>query len=53
MNKVYMCACFTGKNLLFLVSRVTLRVKFLVIEDLTVICMIMISWGFSAPNFPS
>lgn len=50
MNEVYMCACFIGKNVLFLVSLMTLRAKFLVIEGLTVIFMIRINWGFSAPN---
>lgn len=48
-----MCACFTGKNLPFLVNLVTLKTRFLVIEGLTVIFMIMINWGFSASNFLS
>lgn len=49
MNEVYTCACFIGKNVLLLVSLMTLRAKFLVIEGLTVIFMIVINWGFSAP----
>lgn len=34
MNDVYMCACVIGENMLFLVTLMTLKARFLVFGDL-------------------
>ena len=35
MNDVYMCACVIGENMLFLVTLMTLKARFLVFGELT------------------